>query len=65
MINHEYPLQSWTQAYTDGSAREALTMEGAYIKCPNGETETLAIPVRKQYSNFKAEVKAIKLLQTI
>jgi hypothetical protein len=39
MIDQLHPQDSWTQAYTDGSAKDALTDggSGVNIKYPNGK----------------------------
>ena len=62
MLDTLYPLTSWTQVYTDGSADSAIKNGGAgvYIKYPDGRTENLATPGGKRCTNFKAEALAIE-----
>ena len=62
MIYDIYPSSSWTHVYTDGSAEEATHNGGSgiYVRYPDGERSSLAVPGGKLCSNFRAEVLAIK-----
>jgi hypothetical protein len=61
MVEEKYPSESWVRVYTDGSATNATTKEGAgiYIQYPNGEQQSEAIPTGLHCSNYKAEGEAI------
>jgi len=61
MIEDTYPSDSWAHVYTDGSADEARKNggSGVYIKFPDGEQKSIAVPGGKLCSNFKAEMLAI------
>ena len=61
MIQERYPSHSWTQAYTDGSAQQAIRNgdSGALIKFPDGTPATLSLAVGKKSSNYRAEVEAL------
>ena len=56
-----YPQESWTQAYTDGSATKAVADGGAgiYILYPDGTVATESVPTGTHCSNYKAEVQAL------
>nr|KAG5705581.1 hypothetical protein BaRGS_034779 [Batillaria attramentaria] len=61
MIEDSYPASSWTHVYTDGSAEEATHNggSGVYVRFPDGEQTSIAVPGGKLCSNFRAEVLAI------
>ena len=60
-IEEEYPSESWTRAYTDGSADNAVNNGGAgiYIEHPDKSIITRAIPTGTYCTNYKAEIQAI------
>ena len=60
-IQNNYPQESWTQVYTDGSAEQAVKNGGAgiYIKFPGRKEARLAIPTGHFSTNYKAEAEAI------
>lgn len=62
MIEESYPASSWTHVYTDGSSEEATQNGGSgiYVRFPDGERNSIALPGGKLCSNFRAEVLAIK-----
>lgn len=57
----EYPSETWVRVYTDGSATNATTKGGAgiYIKYPNENQQSEAIPTGLHCSNYKAEQEAL------
>ncbi|VDI60876.1 Hypothetical predicted protein [Mytilus galloprovincialis] len=61
MLEEQYPSETWVRVYTDGSATNATTNGGAgiYIKYPNGDQQSEAIPTGLHCSNYKAEEEAI------
>ena len=61
MIDEFYPGSTWTQVFTDGSAEDATRNGGSgiYIRHPDGDCSTLAVPGGQLCSNFRAEVHAI------
>ena len=61
LIDESYPGEAWVQVYTDGSATQAVTDGGAgvYLRYPDGQTETVAMPTGKHCSNYSAEVQAL------
>ncbi|XP_053376916.1 uncharacterized protein LOC128547772 [Mercenaria mercenaria] len=62
MIQDTYPLETWTQVYTDGSASAAIKDGGAgiFILHTSGRSETNSIPTGRHCTNYRAEVEAIK-----
>jgi ribonuclease HI len=61
-IDTNYPDESWTHAYTDGSATNATSNGGGGValRLKNGEEVTLAMATGKFSSNFRAEIIALK-----
>lgn len=59
-IHEQYPGESWTHVYTDGSATDATQDggAGAIIHYTDG-TEEIAIPTGKHCTNFRAEKEAL------
>ena len=62
MIQSRYPKSTWTHAFTDGSAENAVRNggSGACIRRPDGTTSSLSIPAGDLSSNYRAEVHALK-----
>lgn len=60
-LQTQYPKESWTQIYTDGSTDEAVRNEGVYIQYPGGGEERMCLATGLYSTNFKAEVEALKL----
>ena len=60
MIDEQYPEISWTQVYTDGSARNAVENGGAgiHIMDPSGYREEAHFHTGKHCTNYAAEVEA-------
>ena len=60
-LNTKYPIDSWTRAYTDGSAEDAIKNGGGgvYIRYQNGKTDSLSIATGKNSTNFRAEACAL------
>ena len=63
LIADLYPKEAWIHAYTDGSAKNAVTDGGAgiFIQTPEGETLKKGIPTGKFCTNYSAEEEALKL----
>ena len=61
MIQARYPKSTWTDAFTDGSAENAVRNggSGAYTRPPDGTT-SLSIPAGDLSSNYRAELHALK-----
>ena len=57
-----YPQSSWIQAFTDGSAENAVRNggSGVFIKFPGGTPDSLSIPVGDLCSNYRAELQALQ-----
>lgn len=60
-IYSDYPLDSWTHVYTDGSATGAIKDGGAgiLIKYPSGRKTAHHIATGKHCSNYRAEYEAL------
>ena len=58
-IAENYPPETWTHVYTDGSATKAITDGGAgiIIQYPSGATQTAT---GKHCTNYRAETEALK-----
>ena len=63
MIDEKYPEEAWIQAYTDGSATNAVKDGGAgvYVRFPNGEKKCARIATGDRCSNYNAEIQAMIL----
>ena len=61
-VNIQYPADSWTRVYTDGSADQAVKNGGAgvYISYPGGEEDKISLATGLLSTNFKAEALAIQ-----
>lgn len=61
MIQMRYPAHTWTQAFTDGSAENAMRNggSGVFIRFPNRSPVTLSVPAGERSSNYRAEVQAL------
>ena len=61
-IDNLYPMEKWTQVYTDGSAERAVANGGAgvFIKFPCGKEERIYHATGLHSTNYKAETEAIK-----
>jgi ribonuclease HI len=61
MIADEYPPESWTHIYTDGSATAAVKDGGAgiYIQHTSGRIDTVSVATGKHCTNYKAEYEAM------
>ena len=62
LITDLYPSEAWIHAYTDGSARNAVSDGGAgiFIQSPEGQTIKKGFPTGKHCTNYTAEEEAIK-----
>nr|KAG5706601.1 hypothetical protein BaRGS_005671 [Batillaria attramentaria] len=67
LIDEKYPGEAWVQVYTDGSATQAVSNGGAgvFIRYPDGQTESVAVPTGKHCSNYSAEVKALQAAASV
>ena len=61
-IAENYPPETWTHVYTDGSATKAITDGGAgiIIQYPSGATQTASSATGKHCTNYRAETEALK-----
>ena len=61
-LQTQYPKQSWTHVYTDGSAEEAVRCGGAgvYVQYPGGREEKLCLATGLYSTNYRAEAEALK-----
>jgi len=61
MIDEKYPEEAWIQAYTDGSATDAVKDGGAgvYLRIPSGEEKNFSVATGDRCSNYEAEVEAL------
>ena len=61
LIQDRYPISTWTQVYTDGSAENAVRNGGSgiYIRHPDKTTTSLSMPTGDLSSNYRAEVHAL------
>ncbi|VDI48838.1 Hypothetical predicted protein [Mytilus galloprovincialis] len=61
MLEEEYPSETWVRVYTDGSATNATSKGEAsiYIKYPNGDQQSEAIPTGLHCANYKAVEEAL------
>ena len=62
MLDLRYPQSACIRTYTDGSATEAVRRGGAgiYIQHPYWWRQAEAIPTGLHWSNYKAEIEALK-----
>ena len=60
-LNNCYPLNTWTQVFTDGSAENAVKNGGGgiFIKYPSGNKSNISIATGNNSTNFRAEACAI------
>ena len=58
---YSYPVEAWTQIFTDGSATGVVKAGGAgvFIKLPNGHQERISRPTGTHCTNYKAETEAL------
>ena len=61
-IAENYPPETWTHVYTDGSATKAITDGGAgiIIQYHSGATQTASSATGKHCTNYRAETEALK-----
>ena len=61
-IVENYPPETWTHLYTDGSATKAITDVGAgiIIQYPSGATQTAISATGEHCTNYRAETEALK-----
>ena len=61
-ITKNYPPETWTHVYTDGSATKAITDGGAgiTIQYPSGATQNASSATGKHCTNYRAETEALK-----
>ena len=57
-----YPPETWTHVYTDGTATKAITDGGAgiIIQYPIGATHTASSATGNDCTNYRAETEALK-----
>ena len=60
-IQQNFPAESWTRVFTDGSADSAMENGGAgvCIQCPGKEEDLISVPTGRFSNNFTAEATAI------
>ena len=58
MTAQRYPEEAWVHVYTDGSATDSVTSEGA-VRFPKGEVQPASIPPGKYCSFYMAEIQAL------
>ena len=58
MTAQRYPEEAWVHVYTDGSATDSVTSEGA-VRFPKGEVQPASIPTGKYCSFYMAEIQAL------
>ena len=63
MMEDKYPQEAWTQVFTDGSATNATKNGGAgvFVRLPDGNILSEAIPTGINCTNYRAEVEALVL----
>ena len=61
MMEKEYPRETWTRVFTDGSADRAVENGGAgfLIRFPDGRRLSKSLPAGKTCTNFRAEASAL------
>ena len=61
-LETNYPKESWTLGYTDGSAENAVRNGGAgvYIKYAGGKEDKISLTTGLYSTNYKAEAEALK-----
>ena len=66
-ISENYPPETWTRVYTDGSATKATTDGGAgiIIQYPSSATQTASSATGKHCANYRAETEALKQAATL
>ena len=66
-IADNYPPETWTRVYTDGSATKAITdgCAGIIIQYPSGATQTVSAVTGKHCTNYRAETEALKAGSTL
>ena len=62
MFETNYPKESWTHGYTDGSAENAVWNGGAgvYIQYAGGKEDKISLATGLYSTNYKAEAEALK-----
>ena len=60
-LHTNYPSETYTYVYTDGSAEEAIRNGGGgvHVKYANGQTENHSFSTGKNSTNYRAEASAI------
>ena len=61
-LETNYPKESWTLGYTDGSAENAVQNGGAgvYIQYAGGKEDKISLATSLYSTNYKAEAEALK-----
>jgi ribonuclease HI len=61
-LQTQFPKESWTQVFTDGSAEDAVRNGGAgvYILYPGGREDRISLATGRYSTNYKAETEALK-----
>ena len=61
-IAENYPPETLTHVYTDGSATKTITDSGAgiIIQYPSGATQTVSSATGKHCTNYRAETETLK-----
>jgi ribonuclease HI len=60
-LDKNYPATTWTRAYTDGSAEDAVRNGGGgiFIKFPDGNSISRSVATGQHSTNFRAEASAL------
>ena len=60
-IAENYPPETWTHVYTDGSATKVITDGGAgiIIQYPSGATQTASSATGKHCTKYRADTEAL------
>ena len=66
-IAENYPPETWTRVYTDGSVTKATTYGGAgiIIQYPSGATQTASSATGMQCTNYRAETEVLQQVATL
>ena len=61
-IAENYPPETWTHVYTDGSATKAITdgVAGIIIQYHSGATQTVSSATGKHCTKYRAATEALK-----
>jgi hypothetical protein len=60
-IDTQYPRNTWTHVYTDGSSQNAVRNGGSgiFVKHPDGDSHSISVPAAILCSNYRAELQTL------